>query len=272
MAQRRMFSKDITEHDSFLEMPLSTQALYFHLGMQADDDGFVSPNRIMRMIGCHSDDLKILVTKKFVLCFDDGIIVIKHWKMNNYLRPDRYKKTKHADKMALLKEKDNGAYSWYTTGIPTDIPLVAAGKVRIGKVNIPETDVSDNQKDMSFKNLRRYKEDGHWEEKAIDLDSGEEIADELEAEKVEERELNAKIRHNLKLVEEARGLPFGKGRDMNYHVKIYRELLKNGWSHEALFDTLLELINSDHWQAQRKVGQYPGMNTVQFTLRNKKPS
>lgn len=136
MAQRRMFSKDITEHDAFLEMPLSTQALYFHLGMQADDDGFVSPNRIMRMIGSQADDLKILIGKKFVLAFDDGILVIKHWKMNNYLRPDRYKETNHVDKLALLSTKDNGSYSWSTTGIPDDIPTVAAGKVRIGKDRI----------------------------------------------------------------------------------------------------------------------------------------
>ena len=134
-----MFSKDITEHDSFLEMPLSTQSLYFHLGMQADDDGFVSPNRIMRMIGAQVDDLKILITKKFILAFADGVVVIKHWKLNNYLRVDRYRCTKHKENMALIKEKSNGSYSWYTTGIPDVIPVVDAGKVRIGKVSTTET-------------------------------------------------------------------------------------------------------------------------------------
>lgn len=134
MAQRRMFSKDITEHDSFLEMPLSTQALYFHLGMQADDDGFVSPNRIMRMIGCQLDDLKVLIGKKFVLAFEDGIVVIKHWKMNNYIQRDRYKETVHAEKLALLQVKTNGSYKLDTECIQN----VHAGKVRIGKDRLGE--------------------------------------------------------------------------------------------------------------------------------------
>ena len=133
MAQRRMFSKDITENDAFLDMPLSTQALYFHLGMQADDDGFVSPNRIVRMLGCQTDDLRILIAKKFVIQFEDGIVVIKHWRINNYLRTDRYKETSHKEKMALLTIKSNGGYKLYNTGIPNDIPQVDAGKDSIGK-------------------------------------------------------------------------------------------------------------------------------------------
>jgi len=129
MAQRRMFSKDITENDAFLDMPLSSQALYFHLGMAADDDGFVSPNRIVRMIGCQGDDLKLLIAKKFVLPFEDGVVVIKHWKINNYIQADRYKKTTHQEKMALLKVKENGGYTLDTECIQN----VRAGKVRIGK-------------------------------------------------------------------------------------------------------------------------------------------
>lgn len=147
MSQRRMFSKDITENDAFLEMPLSSQALYFHLGMQADDDGFVSPNRILRMIGCQSDDLRILIAKKFVLSFPDGVIVIKHWKINNYLRPDRYKETTHIEKKELLRLKDNGSYSWYTNGIPNDIPLVDAGKDSIGKDSIGKKTITSFNND-----------------------------------------------------------------------------------------------------------------------------
>lgn len=141
MAQRRMFSKDITENDAFLDMPLSTQALYFHLGMQADDDGFVSPNRILRMLGGQPDDLKLLIAKKFVLQFEDGVVVIKHWKMNNYLRNDRYKTTTHQDKLAQLKVKDNGGYQLDTTGIP----LVDAGKVRIGKDRLGKASKRDSR-------------------------------------------------------------------------------------------------------------------------------
>lgn len=126
-------------------------------------------------------------------------------------------------------------------------------------------------KDMSFKNQRKYKEDGHWDEPAIDADTGENIPDAIDTEKVAERELNEKIRHNLHLVEDVRGLPFGKGKDMAYHVKIYRSLLETGWSHESLITGFIELINSDYWKEKRQVGQYPGMNTLQSLLRNKKP-
>jgi hypothetical protein len=143
-----MFSKDITENDAFLDMPLSTQALYFHLGMQADDDGFVSPNRILRMLGCQADDLKILVAKKFVLQFDDGVVVIKHWKMNNYLRIDRYKPTAHKDKMALLTVKENGGYKLSTIGIPA----VDAGKDRLGKDRIGEGSIDTIVSEHSSQN------------------------------------------------------------------------------------------------------------------------
>ena len=90
MAERRMFSKLIIDSDMFLDMPLSTQALYFHLSMRADDDGFVNnPKKIQRMIGCNDDDLKVLITKKFIIPFESGICVIKHWKIHNYIRNDR---------------------------------------------------------------------------------------------------------------------------------------------------------------------------------------
>lgn len=116
MASRRMLSRDITESDAFLEMPLSAQALYMHLNQNADDDGFVnSPKRIARMIGASEDDLKLLIAKRFILTFESGIIVIKHWKINNYIRSDRYKETAHLEEKAMLETKKNGAY---TLGIP----------------------------------------------------------------------------------------------------------------------------------------------------------
>lgn len=136
---------------------------------------------------------------------------------------------------------------------------------------ITEQSSEVTKKDMSFRNMRKYKEDGHWNEPAIDADTGDEVADEVETEKAAEHELNAKIRHNLHLVEDLRGLPFGTGKDMAYHVKIYRELLKSGWSHETLITSFVELINSDYWKEKRVMGEYPGMNTLQSLLRNKKP-
>jgi hypothetical protein len=121
MAERRMFAKTIIDSDAFIDMPLSTQALYFHLSMRADDDGFINnPKKIQRMIGASDDDLKVLVMKRFILPFDSGVVVIKHWKIHNYIRNDRYKQTIYKDEMAMLQIKENGAYTEVDAlGIPT---------------------------------------------------------------------------------------------------------------------------------------------------------
>lgn len=112
MAQRRMFSKSITESDAFIDMPLTTQALYFHLGMVADDEGFVDkPKAIMRLIGANQNDLDILIAKKFLLRFETGIVVIKHWKINNYLQVDRIAETNYKEERSELLLQDNGSYS-----------------------------------------------------------------------------------------------------------------------------------------------------------------
>ena len=113
MAERRMFAKTIIDSDAFLDMSLSTQSLYFHLSMRADDDGFVNnPKKIQRMIGCGDDELKMLVTKKFIIPFESGICVIKHWKIHNYIQTDRYKETVYKEEKARLEIKDNKAYKY----------------------------------------------------------------------------------------------------------------------------------------------------------------
>lgn len=112
MAERRMFTQKIVDSDAFLDMPLTTQALYFHLNMRADDDGFVNnPKKIQRMIGASEDDLKLLIAKRFILAFENGVIVIKHWRMHNLLRKDRYNPTQYQEEMNSLQLKDNGAYT-----------------------------------------------------------------------------------------------------------------------------------------------------------------
>lgn len=113
MAERRMFAKTIIDSDVFLDMPLSTQALYFHLSMRADDDGFINnPKKIQRMIGCGDDDLKLLVAKKFLILFESGVIVIKHWRMHNYIQKDRYKETVYIEEKGMLEIKENKAYTF----------------------------------------------------------------------------------------------------------------------------------------------------------------
>ena len=126
MAERRMFAKTIIDSDAFLDMPLSTQALYFHLSMRADDDGFINnPKKIQRMVGAADDDLKVLIAKNFIIPFESGIVVIKHWRIHNYLRNDRYTETVYQEEKAQLQLKDNKAYTLsarYPIGIPSGIP------------------------------------------------------------------------------------------------------------------------------------------------------
>lgn len=151
MAKRRMFSQQITESDSFLDMPLSAQALYFHLGMSADDDGFVnSPRRVQRVIGANEDDLKLLIAKNFVIAFDTGVVVIKHWKINNAIRNDRYTPTVYADEMAMLYEKPNRAYTLTDNiiGIPSDNQRYTNGSRRLGKVSIDKDNVVCNMTEL----------------------------------------------------------------------------------------------------------------------------
>ena len=138
-----MFAKQIVDSDAFLDMPLSAQALYFHLSMRADDDGFVNnPRKIQRMLGASDDDCKLLVAKKFILTFDSGIIVIKHWRIHNYIRGDRKKDTAYPEEMSLLVEKDNGAYTLLSS-LPdkcqsSDSQLPDKCQHRLGKDSIGE--------------------------------------------------------------------------------------------------------------------------------------
>ena len=109
---------NIVDSDAFLDMPLSTQCLYFHLNMRADDDGFVgNPKRIVRLIGCSDDDLKLLIAKRFVLCFEDGIIVIKHWRMHNCIQSDRYTPTVYQEEKDMLLVKQNKSYTFAENNI-----------------------------------------------------------------------------------------------------------------------------------------------------------
>lgn len=113
MAERRMFAKTIIDSDAFLDMPATTQLLYFHLSMRADDDGFINnPKKIQRVVGCSDDDLKLLLAKQFILAFESGVIVIKHWKIHNYIQKDRYKETVYQEEKAMLGVKENNSYTF----------------------------------------------------------------------------------------------------------------------------------------------------------------
>lgn len=133
MAERRMFAKTIIDSDAFLDMPLSTQALYFHLSMRADDEGFVnSPKKIARLLGCGDDDARLLLAKKFIISFESGVIVIKHWKIHNYIQKDRFKETNYREERSLLSVEENNGYTMDTK----KVQLVDTGKDRIGEVSL----------------------------------------------------------------------------------------------------------------------------------------
>lgn len=145
MAERRMFAKTIIDSDAFLDMPQSSQLLYFHLSMRADDDGFLNnPKSIMRNVGCKDDDINLLILKKFLIPFASGVVVIKHWKIHNYIRNDRYKETKYKEEKNTLCLDENNAYTQSNNmlGIPNDNRMDTQdrlGEVRLGKVKDKES-------------------------------------------------------------------------------------------------------------------------------------
>lgn len=155
MAERRMFAKSLIDSDLFLDMPLSTQALYFHLSMRADDEGFVNnPKKILRMIGANEDGLRILIAKQFILPFDSGIVVIKHWRIHNYIQKDRFKATTYTAEKELIVSNKNGEYDYKSEPLDTECihdvstmdTQVRLGKVRLGKESIEIRDCEEDKK------------------------------------------------------------------------------------------------------------------------------
>ena len=163
-----MFAKTIVMSDAFLDMSLGARCLYFTLGMVADDDGFVnSPKSVIRQCAATEDDLKILIAKKFVIVFENGVLVIKHWKINNYIQKDRYIPTKYTDLRAYLSLDANGSYhrekepciqNVYTDSVYTGKDRI--GKVRKGKYNsVPDFEQKE-PKGNDMEKLRKEVFDG----------------------------------------------------------------------------------------------------------------
>lgn len=139
MAERRMFAKTIIDSDAFLDMPLSAQALYFHLSMRADDEGFLgNPKRIRGMIGASEDDLKLLIVKRFLISFKSGVVVIRHWRIHNYIQSDRYKETAYVEEKSSLSLDGNKAYTQciqdgYNSDTQVSIELVKSKNREVSK-------------------------------------------------------------------------------------------------------------------------------------------
>jgi len=152
MAERRMFAKSIIDSDAFMDMPISSQCLYFHLSIRADDDGFVNnPKKIAKMINSSDDDMRILLAKKFIITFDSGVIVVTHWQVHNYIQSDRYKPSLCHEEKALLGLTENKVYTLDTTCIQVGY----TGKVRIEKkenyIKEKKPTKSKNSPSSSFK-------------------------------------------------------------------------------------------------------------------------
>ena len=178
MANKRMFSMKIVDTDAFMDMPQSSQLLYFHLSMRADDDGFISsPKKIMRMIGSSEDDYKVLIAKKFIVPFESGVCVVKHWLIHNLIRSDRYTETQYTkEKQFLTVDEKTKKYSLNKPtlfGVIPDgnqaVPQVRLGKVRLGKVkgDKPPTLFELFDKDIKTNDLEeKNKFIDYWTEKS----------------------------------------------------------------------------------------------------------
>ena len=157
-----MFAKMIIDSDAFLDMPLSTQALYFHLNMRADDEGFVNkPKMIMRMIGASQNELELLLAKRYLLLFDSGVVVIKHWRIHNYIQKDRFKSTLYQEERDMLGIKENKSYTEVDNLDTKCVQNGDTGKVRLelgkSKVRVNK-DIYTPESDLKFFNDEDFQE------------------------------------------------------------------------------------------------------------------
>lgn len=220
MANRRMFSRDIVDTDPFLDMPISAQLLYFHFGVRADDDGFISsPKRIASMVGCAAKDIQTLIDCGYIVQFDSGVIAILHWKVNNYLRPDRYHPTIYQKERKLLESEYAHALS--TVGIPCDIPTdnrtetqIREGKSKKGKAR--------ERKIKSGQEIRVYF-------------PGDELLNKtfsdyvLMRDKIRKPMTEKAIELAIKKLKELAPNPLGTGMDTDLAIQILERSILNSW-------------------------------------------
>lgn len=216
-AERRMFAKTIIDSDAFMEMPISARLLYYDLGMRADDDGFVnSPKKIMRMIGASTDDLNILAARKFIIPFDNGVVVIKHWRIHNYIRKDTYNETPYKEQRAMLELDENSAYrlnpnklSPHVDEPSTERPRdVDTGKDRLGEDRLGEVITPSKEGVCRTKDVRRIIE--AWN--SLGLQQIQKItADSSRGKMLKARVAEYGVDEVLRAIEKVRGSDFLRG-------------------------------------------------------------
>lgn len=262
MAKKRMFSLDIVDSDNFLDMPQSTQNLYFHLGMRADDDGFVSsPKKIIKIIGASTDDLKLLITKNYIQVFEDGIIVITHWKINNYIQKDRYKETIYQTHLKKLSIDENGLYTkciqtGYILDTQSRIDKNSIDKKRVEVVEEKENGTSTttekiiNVEDI-FKQFKKSHNPSEFEkDELIELSKQYSVKKVLEAVKISQKRDNVSIGYikGILNTKDKNELTHEEIQEKEAKRKENEELVKNTQKkleEEALEKATLNLENTD---------------------------
>lgn len=151
-----MFAKSIIDSDLFLDMPQSAQCLYFHLAMRADDDGFVnSPKKIQRIIGASEDDCRLLIAKQFLIPFDTGVVVIRHWRIHNYIQKDRYKETIYQGEKSSLSQDSTGAYEFLDTQCIHEVSVLDS-QVRLGKSSLGKSSLGEGSLGEDKEKRKRF--------------------------------------------------------------------------------------------------------------------
>lgn len=275
-----MFSPDIVCSDAFLDMPMSSQALYYQLGMKADDDGFVNPRGTMRMLGASEDDLKILLAKRFLLAFEEGVVVLKHWLIHNLIRADLYKETPYKRQKNMLGLNNNGAYTELRDGV-TPIKPIEAPKwlkirrgeartanvpqtaLRLGKVRLENTVAEATpikEKTMKKNRMGSYREDAPQDsyDESIDIDTGEAIKP-----KKRESVLPA-YKELMDWAEKQRGRKFMPGTEKKQY-KAFRDARTFGLNPAELKRRWLDMEDDKFWAGNG----FDWMNVV-YSF-NKKP-
>ena len=272
MGNRRMFSKKITDTDRFLDMPASAQNLYFHLNMHADDDGFLgNAKTIKRMVGASDDDLKLLVTKQFLIPFDDGVVVIKDWRIHNYIRSDRYRSTIYTDHKNSLQINENQQYELVseqpkevgmTDGIPsgnqngyqmdTQVKLsqVKSGEVKLSQAKLSKGKLSKTRQDKTSRDQP--------EADSVSLEDVKEVIDYLNQKAgtkyrsttaATKRLVGARLKEGF-TVDDCKKVIDNKVTDWLYDEKMKNYLRPNTLFQASKFESYLNEVPKKSWQQQ----------------------
>ena len=274
MAEKRMFSIHIIDSDAFLDMPIHAQLLYFHLGMRADDDGFINnPAKIMRIIGINQDDIvllkkamDLLIEKKFIIMFDSGVIVIKHWLVNNYLRSDRKKSTTHTAEFNQLKLKNNNSYTLINNvGIPDDRQMTGNCQDSIDKIRLDKDSID------TINRLIQYPDD-----RVIAFDSKKTTKSKTEL--INEFELLWKL-YPRKIGKEKslkKYLEYSKNTDDLFEkvkegINNYLEYIKTNSIENSYIKHGTTYFNNKSWEDEYPTGKSNSYNTKKVKKEIKKP-